>query len=120
MLEKVLGVSAVRSWPYLVAKCSLVGVDVDGTSYPLCRPIMGGRWPSAQSLWFGKILACLVTKPFFGRVTALMDPHATTIRLGPRAPGPTLSGLITLCGEVPSSYKSYPRVCKLLRRLALL
>jgi hypothetical protein len=38
MLEKVLGVSAVRSWPYLVAKPSQEGVEIDGISCPLCRP----------------------------------------------------------------------------------
>jgi hypothetical protein len=38
MLEKVLGVGAVRSGPYLVAKLSRVGVEVDGTSCPLRRP----------------------------------------------------------------------------------
>jgi hypothetical protein len=39
MLEKVLGVGAVRSWPYLIVKSPEVGVDVDGISCPLCRPI---------------------------------------------------------------------------------
>jgi hypothetical protein len=47
MLEKILQVGVVRSWPYLVAKPSLVGVDVDGTSYPLRCPIADGFWPSA-------------------------------------------------------------------------
>jgi hypothetical protein len=37
MLENVHGVGAVRCGPYLVAKPSQVGVDVDGTSCPLCR-----------------------------------------------------------------------------------
>jgi hypothetical protein len=34
-LEKVLGVSTLRSWPYLVAKPFQVGVEVDGISCPL-------------------------------------------------------------------------------------
>jgi hypothetical protein len=42
MLEKILGVSAMRSGPYLVAKPSQVGVDVDGTSCPLRRPPLLG------------------------------------------------------------------------------
>jgi hypothetical protein len=43
MLVKVLGVGAVRSWSYLVAKPSHVGVDVDGTSYLLRRPTTDGH-----------------------------------------------------------------------------
>jgi hypothetical protein len=42
MLEKVLGVSAVRCGHYFVAKPSQVGVDVDGTSCPLRRPALVG------------------------------------------------------------------------------
>jgi hypothetical protein len=42
MFEKVLGVSAVMSWPYLSVKPSQVGVDVDRTSCPLHRPTAGG------------------------------------------------------------------------------
>jgi hypothetical protein len=42
MLEKVLGVSAMRCGPYFVAKPSQVGVDVDGTSCPLRRPVLVG------------------------------------------------------------------------------
>jgi hypothetical protein len=38
VLEKVLGVGAVRSGPYLVVKLSQAGVDAYGISYPLCRP----------------------------------------------------------------------------------
>jgi hypothetical protein len=38
MLEKVLGVGVVRSRPYLVAKPSQVGFDVDGTPCPLHHP----------------------------------------------------------------------------------
>jgi hypothetical protein len=44
VLDKVLGVGAVRSYPYLVAKLSQVGVDVDGISYPLCCPTACGCW----------------------------------------------------------------------------
>jgi hypothetical protein len=95
------------------------GVDVDGTSCLLRRPTAGGCQPSAQSLWFGKVLPCLVAKPFLG-VTALMGPHATMFRSGPRVVGPTLSGLITPCGAVPSLDHPYPWVCKLLRWFALL
>jgi hypothetical protein len=42
VLEKVLGVGAVRSCPYLVAKSSQVGVDVDRISYPLSHPTACG------------------------------------------------------------------------------
>jgi hypothetical protein len=39
LVKKVLGVDAVRSMPYLVAKPFQVGVNVDGTSCPLrCPP----------------------------------------------------------------------------------
>jgi hypothetical protein len=51
-----------------------------------------------HSLWFRKVLPYLVAEPFFGGVIALMGPHATTVRLGPKAIGQTLSGLITPCG----------------------
>jgi hypothetical protein len=42
VLEKVLEVGAMRSCPYLVAKPSQVGVEVDGISYPLCCPTAYG------------------------------------------------------------------------------
>jgi hypothetical protein len=45
MLEKVLGVSAVRRWLYLVAKPSHTGVDVDKPSCPLHRPTAYGYHP---------------------------------------------------------------------------
>jgi hypothetical protein len=98
MLEKVLGVSAMSSWSSLIAMPSQVGVDADGTSCLLCRPTNSGCRPATHSLWFGKVLPYLVAKPFFGGVIALMGPHATTVRLGPKAIGQTLSGLITPCG----------------------
>jgi hypothetical protein len=104
----------------LITKPSQVGVDVDGTSYLLHRPTIGGCWPVAQSLWFGKVLPCLVVNPFFGGVPTLTSPHAAAVRSGPRALGPTLSGPITPCGVVLSSDHPYPRVCKLLRRFTLL
>jgi hypothetical protein len=119
MLEKVLGVSAVRSGPYLVAIPSHVGVDVDRIAYPLCYPPPVGVG-LVYSLWFWKVLLGLVAKALFGGVAALMGPHAVTIRLGPGALGPTLSGLIAPCGAVLSSDHPYPRVCQLLRWFALL
>jgi hypothetical protein len=60
-----------------------VGVDVDGISYPLCRPTTYKCRSDALSLWFEKVLPCLVVKPSFGGVAALTGPHAVTIRLGP-------------------------------------
>jgi hypothetical protein len=108
MLEKVLIVSAVRSCLYLVAKPSHVGVDADGISYPLHHPTTYGCWPDALSLWFGKVLPCLVAKPSIGGITALMGPHAVTVSLGPRALGSMLLGLITPCGVVLSSHHLYP------------
>jgi hypothetical protein len=83
MLEKVLRVGVVRSYPYLIAKSSHVGVDANGTSYPLRHPTACGCWPDALSLWFGKVLPCFIAKPSFGGVTTLTSPHAATIRLGP-------------------------------------
>jgi hypothetical protein len=80
---------------FLDYHASLVEVDVDRTSCLLCCPTAGVSWPSAQSLWFGKVLPCLVAKPFLGGVNALTGPHVMTVRLGPRALGPMLFGLIT-------------------------
>jgi hypothetical protein len=108
MLKKVLGVSAVRSCPYLIAKPSQVGVDADRISCPLHRPTAYGCWPDALSLWFGKVLPCLVAKPSFGGVAALTSPHVATVRLGPRALGPMSHGLITTCGLVLSLHHPYP------------
>jgi hypothetical protein len=107
MLEKVLRVGGVRSCPYLVAKPSRVGVNVDGISCPLHHPITYGCRPDASSLWFGNVLPCLVAKPFFGGVAALMGPHAVSVRLGPKAIGPMLPGLITSCGMVLSLQYPY-------------
>jgi hypothetical protein len=47
MLEKVLGAGAVRSWPYLIAKSSQVGVNVDRISCPLYCPITCRFHPGA-------------------------------------------------------------------------
>jgi hypothetical protein len=66
VLEKVLGVGAVRSSPYLVAKHSQVGVDAHGISCPLCHPTACGCQPDVLSLWFGKVLPSLVAKPSEG------------------------------------------------------
>jgi hypothetical protein len=50
MLKKVLGVSVVRSGPYMVAKPSQVVVDVDGTSCPLQYPLPVGVDLAIESL----------------------------------------------------------------------
>jgi hypothetical protein len=47
VLEKVLRVGVVRSWPYLVAKLSQVGVEVDWISCPLRRLTACGSRSSA-------------------------------------------------------------------------
>jgi hypothetical protein len=47
MLEKVLEVSTMRSWSYLVAKPSQVGVDVDRTSCLVRCLTAGGHQPGA-------------------------------------------------------------------------
>jgi hypothetical protein len=119
VLEKVHFVSAVRSCPYLVTKSFQMGVDAVRISCLLRRPSTYGCQPDALSLWFEKVLPCLVTKPSFAGVTALMDPHATTVRLGPRAVGPMPPGLITPCGVVLSSHHPYLVAWKLLWQLAL-
>jgi hypothetical protein len=49
-----------------------------------------------------------------------MGPHATTVRLGPRALGLMLPGLITPCGMVLNSHYPYPGARKPLRRFTLL
>jgi hypothetical protein len=108
VLEKVLGVGDVRCCPYLVAKPSQVGVDTDRISYPLCHPTAYACRHDALSLWFGKVLPCLVAKPSFGGVAILTGPYATTIRLGPRALGPMSSSLITPCGVLLSLHHPYP------------
>jgi hypothetical protein len=64
VLEIVLGIGAVRSCTYLVAKPSQVGVDANGMSCPLRRPTGCGCQPDALSLRFGKVLPCLVAKPY--------------------------------------------------------
>jgi hypothetical protein len=102
-VREVLGVGAMRSRSSLIAKPFQVAVDVDGTTYLLRRPTVGGCQPGTQSLWFGKFLPCLAAKPFSGGVATLTGPHATPFRPGPRALGPTLCGLITPCGLVPQS-----------------
>jgi hypothetical protein len=108
VLENVLGVGAGRSCPYLVAKPSQVGVDVEEISCPLRRFTACGCWPDALSLWFGKVLHCMVSKPCFGGIAALTGPHAMTVKLGLRALGPMSPGLITTCGLVLSSHHPYP------------
>jgi hypothetical protein len=40
MVQKVPGADTVKSWPYLVAKSSQVGGDVDGASCPLRRLLL--------------------------------------------------------------------------------
>jgi hypothetical protein len=119
MLEKVFGVGAVRSGPYLVAKPSHVGVDVDRTSCPLrCPPPVGVNLAYRV---FGSGRFFLALSPnHFGAVTALMGPHTITVRPEPKALRATLPGLITPCGVVPSSDHPFPRVCHLLRQFALL
>jgi hypothetical protein len=102
MLEKILGVGAMMSYPYLVAKPFQVGVDADGASYPRRRPTVCGCRPDALSLWFGKVLPCLVAKPSSGVVAALTGQNVTTVRLEPRALGPMPPGLITPCWVVLS------------------
>jgi hypothetical protein len=98
----------MRSCPYLDAKPSQVGDVADEISCPLHCPIACGCWSDKLSLWFGKVLPCLVAKPSVGGVAALMGPHAATVKLGPRALGPMLPGLITPCGVVLSSHHPYP------------
>jgi hypothetical protein len=108
VLDKVLGVGAMRSCPYLVAKPSQEGVDADGMSCPLRCPTACGCRPDVLSLWFRKDLPCFVVKPSFGGITALAGPHVATVRLGPRAHGPMPPGLITPCGVVLSLHHPYP------------
>jgi hypothetical protein len=110
VLKKVLGVGVARSCPYLVAKSSQVAVDADGISYPLCYPTACGCQPNELTLWFRKVLPCLVAKPSFGGVAALMGSHPVTVMLGPRALGPMPPGLITLWGVVLSLHHPYPVV----------
>jgi hypothetical protein len=108
MLENVLGVGAVRSYPKLVSKPSQVGVDADRIPCPLHCPVACGCRPDALSLWFRKVLPCLVAKPSFGGVAALMGPHVMTVRLWPRALGLMPPSLITPCGVVLSLHHTYP------------
>jgi hypothetical protein len=91
--------------------------DVDKAFHPLCHPSMSSDHAYGVP-GFGKVPPSLAPKLFLGEVTALRGLHAMTVRLGPRALGPTLPGLVTLCGVVPSLVHPYPGVCKLLRRLA--
>jgi hypothetical protein len=108
VLEKVLRVNVASNCPYLVAKPSQVRVDADWISCPLRRPTACACRTDALSLWFGKVLPCLVAKPSFGGVAALTGPHAMTVRLGPRALEPMPPGLITPCGVVLSLHHPYP------------
>jgi hypothetical protein len=114
-LESVLW-GAILAWSLSLPKWGLMQMG-----YPclLRCPTAYGCQPDALSLWFGKVLPCLVAKPSFRGVAALTGPQATTIRLGRRALGPMLPGLITPCGVVLSLHHPYPVAWKLLRRLAL-
>jgi hypothetical protein len=71
MLEKVLGVDASMSWPYLVAKPSQVEVEADMPSYPLRHPTSCGCQSREYSPWFRKVLPYLVVNLFFGEVLPL-------------------------------------------------
>jgi hypothetical protein len=64
MLEKVLGVGAVRRWLYLAAKPPHVGVDADGLSCSLHHPSTCGWCLGVQSSWFENALPNLVAKHF--------------------------------------------------------
>jgi hypothetical protein len=64
VLETVLGIGAVRSCTHLVAKPSQLGVDANGMSYPLRHPTACECQPDALSVRFGKVLPCLVAKPY--------------------------------------------------------
>jgi hypothetical protein len=57
MLEKVLRYIASRCWPYLVAKSSHVGVDVDGLACPLHRPTAYNRQMMGQGFLLDAILS---------------------------------------------------------------
>jgi hypothetical protein len=48
MLEKIPGYVASRCWPYLVAKPSHTGVDVDGLAGPLHHPTAVRRGDKAS------------------------------------------------------------------------
>jgi hypothetical protein len=88
MLEKVLGVSAVRCWLYLVAQPSHIGVDVDR---PSCPPTPSYcLWISSWSLEFlvQDYSSLLGRQTFLEGATDLAGPHVVTLRLGPRALGP--------------------------------
>jgi hypothetical protein len=106
MLEKALGVGALRSWPYLVAKPSEVGDWGDEPACPPRRPTSCGCQSGEQSPWFRKVLPCLVSKPLFRGVAALWA------RMPP--------GLTTPCGEGLDSYRPYLGVRKPMRRFILL
>jgi hypothetical protein len=58
MLEKVLGVGAMRHWLNLAAKPSHVEVDVDGLACPLHRPTACNRQTSGQGLLPDIVLSC--------------------------------------------------------------
>jgi hypothetical protein len=53
MLEKILGVGAVRSCPYLVAKSSYVGGGVDGLACPLHRLTVYSHQTRVQGFLLG-------------------------------------------------------------------
>jgi hypothetical protein len=102
------------------SRCCEELIFLDHQACLLHRPNASGCQPGTQSLWFGKVLPCLVAKPFFGGVATHMSPQAATVKPGPRALGLTLSDLITPHGLMPSSDHPYPRVCEHLSHFILL
>jgi hypothetical protein len=58
MLEKILGVGAMRHWLYLAAKPSHVGVDVDRLGCPLHCPMTCSHQMRGQGLLLGDVLSC--------------------------------------------------------------
>jgi hypothetical protein len=83
VLEKVLRVGPMRSGPYLVAKPSQVGFDVDGISYPLCHPLLVGVGLAYRVFGLGRFF--LARSPSFslGGVAAPIDPYTMIVRPGP-------------------------------------
>jgi hypothetical protein len=56
-LEKVLGVGAVKRWPYLVAKLFHMGVDVDGLACHLHHPMACNRQTGGHGFLLGAVLS---------------------------------------------------------------
>jgi hypothetical protein len=57
MLEKVPAGIALRCWPYLVAKSSHTGVDVNGLACPLHHPMACSRQIRGQCFLPGTVLS---------------------------------------------------------------